>query len=197
MNAIDLESRTAIVTGGARGIGLAIAQRMLESGAKVVLWDMNTVAVQEAAKMAQAHDFILRMPEGYDTMIGEKGVRLSGGERQRLAIARAILKNAPILILDEATSALDTESEAFVQAALANLMQGRTVFVIAHRMSTVRNATRILMFDHGRVIESGTFDELVAQGGRFAELARAQFMVQENARAGVNAPEADNAAVKI
>ena len=97
--------------------------------------DVPLKRVEEAAKMALAHDFILRMPDGYDTKIGEKGVRLSGGERQRLAIARAILKNAPILILDEATSALDTESEAFVQAALANLMEGRTVFVIAHRLT--------------------------------------------------------------
>ncbi len=97
--------------------------------------------------MALAHDFILRMPDGYNTKIGEKGLRLSGGERQRLAIARAILKNAPILILDEATCALDTESEQFVQAALANLMQGRTVFVIAHRLSTVRRATRIVVLE--------------------------------------------------
>ena len=118
--------------------------------------DVPLSRVQEAARMALAHDFILRMPEGYDTIIGEKGVRLSGGERQRLAIARAILKNAPILILDEATSALDSESEAYVQAALANLMQGRTVFVIAHRMSTVRRADRIVVLEDGRITEAGT-----------------------------------------
>ena len=111
---------------------------------------------------------------------GERGRMLSGGERQRLSIARALLKDPPILILDEATSALDAVTEAKVNAALDEVMKGRTTFVIAHRLSTIRNATRILVFDDGRVIESGTFDELVAQGGHFAELAQAQFMVQEN-----------------
>ena len=120
--------------------------------------DVPLSRVQEAAQMALAHDFILRMPDGYNTKIGEKGLRLSGGERQRLAIARAILKNAPILILDEATSALDTESEQYVQAALANLMRGRTVFVIAHRLSTVRRATRIAVIEHGRISEMGTHE---------------------------------------
>jgi subfamily B ATP-binding cassette protein MsbA len=137
--------------------------------------DVPLSKVQEAAKMALAHDFILRMPEGYDTMIGEKGVRLSGGERQRLAIARAILKNAPILILDEATSALDTESEAFVQAALANLMQGRTVFVIAHRMSTVRRATRIAVIEGGRIVEAGTHEQLMGNSGTYRRLYDLQF----------------------
>lgn len=128
--------------------------------------------------MALAHDFILRMPNGYDTVIGEKGVRLSGGERQRLAIARAILKNAPILILDEATSALDTESEAFVQAALANLMQGRTVFVIAHRLSTVRNATRIAVMEQGSITEIGTHDELLELSGTYRRLHDLQFRTE-------------------
>jgi len=150
-----------------------------------------------AAARAQALEFIQRSELKFETNVGERGRMLSGGERQRLSIARALLKDPPILILDEATSALDAVTEAKVNAALDEVMRGRTTFVIAHRLSTIRNATRILMFDHGRVIESGTFDELVAQGGRFAELARAQFMVQENARAGVNAPETDNAAVKI
>ena len=137
--------------------------------------DVPLSRVQEAAKMALAHDFILKMPDGYDTIIGEKGVRLSGGERQRLAIARAILKNAPILILDEATSALDAESEAFVQAALKNLMEGRTVFVIAHRMSTVRNATRTAVLEGGCITQIGTHDDLMALSGTYRRLYELQF----------------------
>ncbi len=137
--------------------------------------DVPLSKVEEAAKMALAHDFILRMPEGYDTQIGEKGVRLSGGERQRLAIARAILKNAPILILDEATSALDTESESLVQTALANLMQGRTVFVIAHRLSTVRRATRIAVIERGTISEIGTHEELLQNSGTYKRLYDLQF----------------------
>ena len=130
--------------------------------------------VEAAARAALAHDFILAMPAGYDTVIGERGVRLSGGERQRLAIARALLKNAPILILDEATSALDSESEALVQSALHNLMSGRTVFVIAHRLSTVRHADTIVVIDHGRIVQRGTHDELLAQAGLYAWLWRMQ-----------------------
>jgi len=131
--------------------------------------------VEAAARAALAHDFILALPAGYDTVIGERGVRLSGGERQRLAIARALLKNAPILILDEATSALDSESEALVQSALHNLMSGRTVFVIAHRLSTVRRADRIVVIDNGRIAETGAHDELMRQVGTYRRLYELQF----------------------
>ncbi|MDR3764844.1 MAG: ABC transporter ATP-binding protein [Acidobacteriota bacterium] len=132
--------------------------------------------VERAAKAALAHDFILRMPEGYNTVIGERGFRLSGGERQRLSIARALLKNAPVLILDEATSALDSESEALVQTALQNLMSGRTVFVIAHRLSTVRRADRILVLEHGVIDDIGTHDELISRDGTYRRLYDLQFM---------------------
>ena len=131
--------------------------------------------VEAAARAALAHDFILALPAGYDTVIGERGVRLSGGERQRLAIARALLKNAPILILDEATSSLDSESEALVQSALHNLMSGRTVFVIAHRLSTVRRADRIVVIDNGRIAETGAHDDLMRQLGTYRRLYELQF----------------------
>jgi subfamily B ATP-binding cassette protein MsbA len=154
--------------------------------------DVPLAKVQEAAKMALAHDFILRMPDGYDTVIGEKGVRLSGGERQRLAIARAILKNAPILILDEATSALDTESEVFVQTALANLMEGRTVFVIAHRLSTVRKATRIVVLEDGRITEIGSHEQLLLRSGTYRRLYDLQFESERfQPRAATEAAEAE------
>ena len=131
--------------------------------------------VEQAAKHALAHDFILRMPQGYDTIIGEKGFRLSGGEKQRIAIARAILKNAPILILDEATSALDNESESLVQAALSNLMQGRTSLVIAHRLSTVRRATRTVVLEDGRITAIGSHDELLKTSPTYQRLYELQF----------------------
>jgi subfamily B ATP-binding cassette protein MsbA len=133
-------------------------------------------AVHEAARHALAEEFILRLPEGYDTMIGERGLKLSGGQRQRMAIARALLKNAPILILDEATSHLDSESEALVQAALANLISGRTVIVIAHRLSTVRRADKIVVLDRGRIVEIGSHGELVSGGGIYQRLHELQFL---------------------
>ena len=132
--------------------------------------------VEKAARNALAHDFILQMPKGYDTVIGEKGFRLSGGERQRLAIARAILKDAPILILDEATSALDAESESLVQAALANLMQGRTVLVIAHRLGTIRGANRIAVLEDGRITAIGSHEELLTSSSTYQRLYQLQFM---------------------
>jgi ATP-binding cassette, subfamily B, bacterial MsbA len=131
--------------------------------------------VEGAARAALAHDFIQGLPAGYDTVIGERGVRLSGGERQRLAIARALLKNAPVLILDEATSALDSESEALVQSALHNLMSGRTVLVIAHRLSTVRRADRIVVIENGTIADIGTHDELMSKLGTYRRLYELQF----------------------
>jgi glucan exporter ATP-binding protein len=136
--------------------------------------DASDAEIEQACKLAEAHDFIMRQPQGYDTLVGERGATLSGGQRQRLAIARALLKDAPILILDEATSALDAATEARVTRAMQNLMRGRTTFVIAHRLSTVRDADAILVFDQGVVAERGRFEDLVASGGKFANLVAAQ-----------------------
>ncbi len=137
---------------------------------------VSQAAVEAAARAALAHDFICKLPAGYETIIGEKGVRLSGGERQRIAIARALLKNAPILILDEATSALDSESEALVQSALQNLMSGRTVVVIAHRLSTVRRADRIVVIENGAVADIGSHEELMQKLGTYRRLYDLQFI---------------------
>src|ERR1700710_248788 len=189
-----------------RNIGVVFQEallfnRSIADNLRVGKPDATEAEMRIAAARAQALEFIDSGEAGVGTNPGERGRMLSGGERQRLSIARALLKDPPILILDEATSALDAVTEAKVNAALDEVMRGRTTFVIAHRLSTIRNATRILVFDNGRVIESGTFDELVAKGGRFAELAKAQFMVQQNARAGIAAQDTGrdtgSAAVKI
>jgi len=176
-----------------RNIGVVFQEPMLfartiRENLQVGRPEATDAEMMKALERAQALEFITRQAEGLDTVIGERGRSLSGGERQRLSIARALLKNPPILILDEATSALDAATERKLQKALDEVMVGRTTFVIAHRLATIRNANRILVFDQGRVIETGTFDELVARGGRFAELARAQFMAAEEPSVPV-APE--------
>jgi ATP-binding cassette, subfamily B, bacterial len=137
--------------------------------------DATNDEVVAAAKAAYAHDFIMALPMGYETFMGERGVRLSGGQRQRLAIARAMLKNAPLLLLDEATSALDTHSEQMVQAALDRAMQGRTTIVVAHRLSTVQRADSIVVIAGGHIVEQGKHHELLAHNGAYAALAQAQF----------------------
>ena len=155
--------------------------RSIADNLRVGKADATEAEMREAARRAQALEFIDRKFQGFSDRVGERGRSLSGGERQRLSIARALLKDPPILILDEATSALDADTEAKVMRALDEVMKHRTTFVIAHRLSTVRKASRIFVFDAGRIVEAGTFDELVAAGGRFANLARAQFIVAEPA----------------
>ncbi|WFU24155.1 glucan ABC transporter ATP-binding protein/ permease [Bradyrhizobium sp. CB1717] len=195
-----MDVRGVTLTSLRRNIGVVFQEallfnRSIEENLRVGKPDATEAEMRKAAERAQALDFIERSG-GFATNAGERGRMLSGGERQRLSIARALLKDPPILILDEATSALDAVTEVKVNAALDEVMKGRTTFVIAHRLSTIRNATRILVFENGRVIETGTFDELVAKGGHFAEMAKAQFMVQENARASVTAAEAAATAAK-
>src|SRR5690349_20383441 len=184
-----------------RNIGVVFQEELLfnrsiADNLRVGKPDASDEELAQAASRAQALEFITRGEQGFDSNAGERGRMLSGGERQRLSIARALLKDPPILILDEATSALDAVTEAKVNAALDEVMRGRTTFVIAHRLSTIRNATRILVFEGGRVIESGTFDELVAKGGRFAELARAQFMVQQGTQSATTQQESGSSSVK-
>lgn len=141
--------------------------------------EIDLERVEAVARAANAHEFIEKLPKGYDTLVGERGIILSGGQRQRLSLARALLKDAPILILDEATSSLDTESERLVQQAIDRLMQGRTVIVIAHRLSTIRHADRIVVLDAGRIVQTGRHEELLEEGGLYAELYEMQFEKQE------------------
>jgi ATP-binding cassette, subfamily B, beta-glucan exporter len=164
-----------------RNIGVVFQEalllnRSIAENLRVAKPDATEDEMRDALTRAQALDFVQSNPEALESNVGERGRSLSGGERQRLSIARALLKDPPILILDEATSALDAATEVKIQAALDEVMKNRTTFVIAHRLSTIRNATRILVFDAGRIVETGTFDELIAQGGGFAKLAKAQFM---------------------
>ncbi len=176
-----MDIRGFTLTGLRRNIGVVFQEtllfnRSIAENLRVGKPDATDQEMREAAARAQALEFIERNPEGFQARIGERGRLLSGGERQRLAIARALLKDPPVLILDEATSALDPVTEARLQMALDEVMKGRTTFVIAHRLATVRDATRILVFQNGQVIETGTFADLAQRSGFFAELVRAQFI---------------------
>ena len=184
ISADGMDIRALTLTGLRRNIGVVFQEtllfnRSIAENLRVGKPDATEADMRAAAARAQALDFIERNPEGFNAPIGERGRLLSGGERQRLAIARALLKDPPILILDEATSALDPVTEARVTTALDEVMKGRTTFVIAHRLATIRNATRILVFDNGRIIEAGTYDELLQRGGSFADLAKAQFGAED------------------
>ncbi|MCK4711725.1 MAG: ATP-binding cassette domain-containing protein, partial [Marinosulfonomonas sp.] len=137
--------------------------------------DATRAEVEAAAKAAKIHDFIMVLPDGYKTTVGERGLKLSGGEKQRVGIARTLLKNPPILLLDEATSALDAESERAVQQAVEVMAADRTTLIVAHRLATVKKADRILVFDEGQIVAEGSHDELVAKGGLYARLAKLQF----------------------
>ena len=177
-----MDIRALTLAGVRRNIGVVFQEallfnRSLAENLRVGKPDATEEELRAACERAQIIDVIERLPQGFDTNAGERGRLFSGGERQRLSIARALLKDPPILILDEATSALDALTETRIQAALTEVMKGRTTFVIAHRLATVRNADRILVFESGRIVESGPFDELIEVGGHFAELARSQFMV--------------------
>jgi glucan exporter ATP-binding protein len=179
IDGIDLRAMT--LASLRRNIGVVFQEPMLfarsiEENLRVGKPDATAEEITLALERAQAADFVKRQPEGLATRVGERGRSLSGGERQRIAIARALLKDPPIMIFDEATSALDAATEKQIQSALDTATQGRTTFVIAHRLATIRNANRILVFDQGRIVESGTFEQLVAMDGKFAGLARAQFM---------------------
>jgi ATP-binding cassette subfamily B protein len=165
-----LRSRIALVPQDAIVFGASVREN-IQFGRP----DASSAEIEKAAEAAHAAEFIRRLPLGYETAVGERGVTLSGGQRQRIAIARAILRKAPLLLLDEATSALDAESETLVQQALKRLMLNRTTIVIAHRLATVQSCDRILVLDHGRITEEGTHASLVSAGGLYARLAKLQF----------------------
>jgi ATP-binding cassette subfamily B protein len=191
-----MDIRAMTLEGLRRNIGVVFQEallfnRSIAENLRVGKPDATDEDMRLACERAQAMEIIQRNPEGFNATVGERGRLLSGGERQRLSIARALLKDPPILILDEATSALDAITEAKVNAALDEVMKNRTTFVIAHRLATVRNATRILVFQNARIVEAGTFDDLVRRGGYFAELARAQFMVPEQAGEPQTEPAAE------
>jgi ATP-binding cassette, subfamily B, beta-glucan exporter len=188
-----MDIRGLTLSGLRKNIGVVFQEallfnRSIAENLRVGKPDAAEAELLDVCRRAQALDIIERNPQGLEANVGERGRMLSGGERQRVSIARALLKDPPILILDEATSALDALTEAKVQAALDEVMKGRTTFVIAHRLATIRNATRILVFEGGRIIESGSFDELVRFGGHFAKLAQTQFMVSEDEQPRVESP---------
>ncbi len=181
IDGIDIRDMT--LAGLRRNIGVVFQEPMLfarsiEENVKIGNLDATQAELDEALDLAQADDFVARQTDGLATIVGERGRSLSGGERQRLSIARALLKNPPIMIFDEATSALDVETERQLQIAMARATKGRTTFIIAHRLATVRNADRIFVFDRGRIVERGSYEELLALGGRFAKLANAQNVLQ-------------------
>ncbi len=188
IDGVDIREMTLVSL--RRNIGVVFQEPMLfarsiEENLRVGKPDASEEEIQAALERAQARDFISRQPDGINTIVGERGRTLSGGERQRVSIARALLKDPPILIFDEATSALDATTERLLQAALDAATEGRTTFVIAHRLATIRNADRIFVFDQGRVVETGNFEQLVALNGKFAALARAQFMADAVAKEGI------------
>ena len=181
VDGVDLRDVTLESLRGSIGVVFQdsmLFNRSIRENLRIGKADASDAEIERACRLADAHEFIMRQPHGYDTLVGERGATLSGGQRQRLAIARALLKDPPILILDEATSALDAATEARVSRAMATLMQGRTTFIIAHRLSTVRDADEILVFDQGRIVERGRFGELIARGGKFAELVATQLSPQ-------------------